>query len=358
MKYSRIDIRNTIRNLIGYFKMQNEVPSQEEMAEVWNKIKEGIDKKKQKRKEKYILAMIASAAAFMGCIWLGIEWYSFNDKSDISIIAAQMSDEAIEGEDIRLIVSQEEVLHVKKGSTVAYSKDGIVSVDEEKVSKNTTEDLYNQIIVPKGKYTRLILADGSSLHINAGTKVVYPKRFEKNRREIFVDGEIFIDVKRDESAPFIVKTAQFEVEVLGTAFDIKAYSGTFGNAEVVLVRGKVNVKSKSGNELALSPDSKATILSDGLIEKSSVNAEEYVLWTKGILSLHNAPLNVILADLSRYYGVDIHCTDDISNITIAGKIDLECGIDEALKRISATGGFSFSKQENTYILKPLEIIVQ
>ncbi len=134
------------------------------------------------------------------------------------MIAVQMSNESIEGEDIRLIVSEKEVHHVKKGATVAYSQEGIVSVDEEKVSKNTTKDLYDQIIVPKGKYTRLILADGSSLHINAGTKVIYPKRFEKNRREIFVDGEIFIDVKRDESAPFIVKTAQFDVQVLGTAF--------------------------------------------------------------------------------------------------------------------------------------------
>lgn len=358
MKYSRMDIRNIVRNLIDYFKMQNETPSQKEMAEIWSKIKEGIEKKKRRRRKKYILVAIALAAAFIGCIWLGLEWSSFNDKSDISMIAAQMSNESIEGEDIRLIVSQEEVLHVKKGSTVTYSQDGIVSVDEEKVSKNVTENLYNQIIVPKGKYTRLILADGSSLHINAGTKVIYPKHFEKSKREIFVDGEIFIDVKRDESAPFVVKTAQFEVQVLGTAFDIKAYSDTFENAEVVLVRGKVNVKSKSGKELSLSPDDKAVILSDGLIEKSSVDAEEYVLWTKGILSLNNDPLNVVLAKLSRYYGVDIHCTDNISDIKIAGKIDLECGIDEALKRISVTGRFSFSKQENVYMLKPLETIVQ
>ena len=358
MKYSRMDIRNIVRNLIDYFKMQNETPSQKEMAEIWSKIKEGIEKKKRRRRKKYTLVTIAFAAAFIGCIWLGLEWFSFNDKSDISIIAAQMSNESIEGEDIRLIVSQEEVLHVKKGSTVTYSQDGIVSVDEEKVSKNVTENLYNQIIVPKGKYTRLILADGSSLHINAGTKVIYPKHFEKSKREIFVDGEIFIDVKRDEAAPFVVKTAQFEVQVLGTAFDIKAYSDTFENAEVVLVRGKVNVKSKSGKELSLSPDDKAVILSDGLIEKSSVDAEEYVLWTKGILSLNNDPLNVVLAKLSRYYGVDIHCTDNISDIKIAGKIDLECGIDEALKRISVTGRFSFSKQENVYMLKPLETIVQ
>ena len=54
MKYSKIDIRNTVRNLIDYFKMQNEVPSQKEIVEVWSKIKEGVQKKKQRRKERYI----------------------------------------------------------------------------------------------------------------------------------------------------------------------------------------------------------------------------------------------------------------------------------------------------------------
>ena len=53
MKYSKIDIRNTVRNLIDYFKMQNEVPSQKEIVEVWSKITEGVEKKKQRRKERY-----------------------------------------------------------------------------------------------------------------------------------------------------------------------------------------------------------------------------------------------------------------------------------------------------------------
>lgn len=358
MQYNRIDIRNTISRLINYFSMQAEIPSQEEMADVWNNIKKGIDKKRLRRRHRHIFVTVTSAAAFVGFVWLGVNWYFLSNNPDISVIAAKMADEALVGDDIRLIVSQNEVHLVKKGATVAYSEDGGVSVDEEKVPKNTAKDLYDQIIVPKGKFIRLILADGSDLHINAGTRVIYPKRFEKNKREIFVDGEIFIDVKRDDSAPFIVKTAQFDVQVLGTAFDIKAYSGTSENAEVVLVRGKVNVKSKLGKELELSPNNKVTILSDGLMEKSPVNAKEYVLWTKGILSLNDEQLYIILAKLSRYYGVDISCDEDISNIKIAGKIDLECGIDVALKRVSATGGFSFSKQGNTYMLKPLEKIVQ
>ena len=302
----------------------------------------------------------AAVAAILLFLFMTVDWRMKDDRlEEIAFTLKEVSDET---EEIQLIFSDDKTVTVDKGAIVAYNTNGVVSINEQQVDNGQVNedksDGYNRLIVPKGKYTRLILADGSSLHINAGTKVIYPKRFEKNRREIFVDGEIFIDVKRDESAPFIVKTAQFDVQVLGTAFDIKAYSGTFENAEVVLVRGKVNVKSKSGKELVLSPDNKATILSDGLIEESSVNAEEYVLWTEGILSLNNDPLNVILAKLGRYYGVDIDCTDDISTIKIAGKIDLECGIEAALKRISATGGFSFLKQEGAYTLKPLEKIVQ
>lgn len=354
MDNNKINVRNTIRRLIDYFRMQEEVPSLEETSDLWNRIRSGIEKKRQKRQRRYILMTLTSAAALIGLLWLGVNRQLRQDKQDLSIIAAKLVKESVESDDIQLIVSQEKVLHVNKGATVAYSQDGAIRVDEEKVSQNATEELYDQIIVPKGKFTRLILADGSSLHINAGTKVIYPKRFEKNRREIFVDGEIYIDVKKDESAPFIVKTAQFDVRVLGTAFDIKAYNDTPENAEVVLVRGKVNVKSNAGKELQLSPNNKATILANGLIEKSPVNAEEYVLWTKGILSLNNDQLSVILAKLSRYYGVDINCGKDISTIRIDGKIDLECGIDKALERISTTGGFSFLKQENSYMLKLLE----
>ena len=65
MKYRKIDIRNTVRNLIDYFKMQNEVPSQKEIVEVWSKIKEGVEKKKQRRKERYILVAITSSTVFI-----------------------------------------------------------------------------------------------------------------------------------------------------------------------------------------------------------------------------------------------------------------------------------------------------
>lgn len=302
----------------------------------------------------------AAVAAILLFLFMTVDWRMKDDRlEEIAFTLKEVSDET---EEIQLIFSDDKTVTVDKGAIVAYNTNGVVSINEQQVDNGQVNedksDGYNRLIVPKGKYTRLVLSDGTQMYVNAGTKVVYPRVFSKKSREIYVEGEVFLNVTPDKRVPFIVQTSGFDVQVLGTAFDINAYSDTSDDAEVVLLHGKVNIKSKSGKELILTPDNKATILSNGLIRKSHVNAEEYILWTKGILSLNNEPLRVILAKLSRYYGVSIHCCEEISQVIMSGKIDLECGIHEALERLSSTGGFTSVKQNNIYILKPLEEIVQ
>lgn len=349
MKYSKIEIRNTIRRLIEYFKMQEEVSSQEEMADLWSRIETGIKKKKQKRQRRYFIITTASAAALIGLMWLGAEQFLINNDSDISVVASKMTNESAVGEDIQLIVSQKEVIPVKKGSTVTYSQSGTVSVGEEEISHTATEDLYDQIVVPKGKFTRLVLADGSSLHINAGTKVVYPKRFEKNRREIFVDGEIFIDVKRDESAPFFVKTARFEVEVLGTAFNVSAYKeDDYG--EVVLLRGAVNLKDSKKNTLKLSPNQLASVGEGTIQGKKDVNAVDYIAWTKGLFVLNTEPLERVFLKLERYYGISINYDTEVKEMMVCGILDLNYSLEEVLSRIAITAPIKYENTANGFVI--------
>lgn len=349
MKYSKIEIRNTIRRLIEYFKMQEEVSSQEEMADLWSRIEAGIKKKKQKRQRRYFIITTASAAALIGLMWLGAEQFLINNDSDISVVASKMTNESAVGEDIQLIVSQKEVIPVKKGSTVTYSQSGTVSVGEEEISHTATEDLYDQIVVPKGKFTRLVLADGSSLHINAGTKVVYPTRFEKNRREIFVDGEIFIDVKRDESAPFFVKTARFEVEVLGTAFNVSAYKeDDYG--EVVLLRGAVNLKDSKKNTLKLSPNQLASVGRGTIQGKKDVNAVDYIAWTKGLFVLNTEPLERVFLKLERYYGISINYDAEVKEMMVCGILDLNYSLEEVLSRIAITAPIKYENTANGFVI--------
>ena len=78
-------------------------------------------------------------------------------------------------------------------------------------------------IVPVGRRSSITFADGTRLWVNSGSKVVYPVKFAKEKREIFVEGEIYLHVSRDEQKPFIVKTHQMDIKVLGTQFNVTAY---------------------------------------------------------------------------------------------------------------------------------------
>ena len=351
MRYSKTDIVRKIRRLITYFEMQEEVPSQEEMGELWTKIKNGIDEKTQKRRRRHFWISVASAAALIGIVWGGMNLYWNDAVQDISVIASKMNEGVVNTDEIQLIVSPDDVISVKKGATIAYSQDGKLNVDKEKVDNAHSEkDFYDQIIVPKGKYTRLILADGSSLHINAGTKVVYPKQFKRDRREIYVDGEVFIDVKRDESAPFFVKTSQFEIEVLGTAFNVSAYE-TDVHAEVVLLRGSVKLKDSKKQTMMLSPNQLAAINNGFITDKRNVNAQDYIAWTEGLLMLNGEPLERVFEKLERYYGKTIRYDADVRKLMVRGTLDLNCSFEEIMKRITVVVPIIYENKANEIIVK-------
>lgn len=87
--------------------------------------------------------------------------------------------------------------------------------------------------------------------MNSGTKVTYPAVFAKEKREIYVDGEVYLDVKRDVSRPFYVKTEGMSIEVLATSFGFCAYHED-KEASVILIFGKVEVETNAKQKVTLS----------------------------------------------------------------------------------------------------------
>lgn len=353
MKYETGDIRRVVDRLISYFRKQEEIPTDEEIDDLWNRIEHSI-RAGQRRHRIYVWSSVSAAALLAGCIWLGTGF--FREKhTDFSVVASRLMDRTVETDEIQLIVAPAKKLHVKDGGTVTYAQDGGIRVDRDSITSGEAHDNpYDQFIVPKGRFGRLILSDGSELYVNSDTKVVYPKQFGKKRREIFVDGEIYIDVERNEKVPFVVKTAKFDVEVLGTAFDVKAYSDCKDGGEIVLLRGQVNVKSHAGKETVLNPDHKAVVQAGGAIRTMAVEAADYILWTKGVWPLNNGTVGDVLNELSRYYHVKITCDETIRGIRLAGKIDLRQGVEKALHNLSVTGGFVCRKEGDTYVLQRSE----
>lgn len=348
--------KNKHRRLIAFYQASEKKLSESEIENQWISLMEKVDGA-AKRKRIHLYAAVACMAAMLsGCLWFvfrQVESIPHNQRleSVVATLDQHISDTA---KHVILVTERKSQIPIKKGSVVSYTPKGEISIDKKKMETEKREDEgnqieYNQLIVPKGKYSRLVLSDGSFLYVNAGTKVVYPNRFIGKKREIYVDGEIFIDVKRDEKHQFVVKTPTFDIEVLGTAFNVNAYK-SLDKSEVVLVRGKVTVKGENKQTIDLNPNELLDLSKGNLVEKRSVNADDYVAWTKGRLSLSGRSLKDIIQKLSLFYGVNIDLNPAIEQYQLHGTIDMSVPVDKVLDRMTRIIPISYEKNQEGFYL--------
>ena len=344
--------------LIRYFRsLEKEVPEAEIEAR-WDKLMRKVKEDERRRLHRFRLyaAAVCTAAMLSGIVWLTFPHFEQQDEKERweSAIAQLEHHRPDTSQQIILVTDAQKQIEINKGSVVSYSSKGEISINKKKLEATTKEQTkkkasepieYNQLIVPKGKYSRLILADSSSLYINAGTKVVYPNRFEGEKREIYVDGEIFIDVKRDEKRPFVVKTSSCDIQVLGTAFNVNAYKEQ-GEAEVVLLRGAVSVTDQNHETLRMSPNELVSLSGGKVVEKRTVDASAYIDWTQGRLSLNGKNIKSILYKLSLFYGVNIEHDAAIEPLQLYGTIDLSVPLEKVLDRIKKAVPIEYEKKEN------------
>lgn len=171
-------------------------------------------------------------------------------------------------------------------------------------SDTAREVKHNTLIVPKGTSFHLILCDGTRVWLNADSKITYPVTFTGNTREVYLEGEAFFDVKRNEQAPFTVNADQLNVRVLGTKFNVNTFADN-GFASTALVEGSVEVSGKAGTLQRLIPGQVAMIDSIGKIQVVDMELKPYTAWLDDMFCFRNAPLSEILKQVERYYNVKV-----------------------------------------------------
>lgn len=359
MKQERKHIKELANQLIRFLAVRENTASKKDEDEVWSRIERNM--KHSRSVSFYLIRSFIAAAAVCFAVWGGYKFiYTGNQKETIKNIASIL--DTIPGEkeskEILLVMSEAEKIKVQDGDTVTYTQSGEVNINSKQIEaqsdkpqpqKETEQIQYNQILVPKGKRTQLLLADGSRLHINSGTRVVYPRTFAKDKREIYVEGEVFLDVKKDETTPFIVRTTSFDVEVLGTTFNINAYKDD-AKAEVVLVNGAVKVKNEKKQEINLAPNQLIAINEGNMGEKQKVNALDYISWTNGLLIFNAEELHSVFNKLQRYYGEEIIYDASLKLLPMFGKLELKNSLEEVLKLITVTAPLNYEIKENKYYI--------
>lgn len=154
---------------------------------------------------------------------------------------------------------------------------------------------------PRGEKSMVTLPDGSEVWLNANSRLVY-NSFSATHRQVELKGEAFFKVARNERAPFVVKTNECSVEVLGTSFNVMAYD-EFGRKEITLLSGKVNVHLED-DELVLKPG-QALILKDHKFQIVEVDASQSSGWVDHKFNFKNIPLSELMKRLENWYDVDI-----------------------------------------------------
>ncbi len=260
-------------------------------------------------------------------------------SEDIVAIAENQSSVS-DAREIQLIMSGNTTYELEEKNTdIVVSEEGRIHVNSELLAeqnpekeKQKHEESYNQLIIPRGRHSRLTLPDGTKMHINSGSRVVFPNIFSSNKREIFVDGEVFLDVAHNAQSPFIVRTNKMRVQVLGTTFNVSAYEED-ENQSVVLVSGSVTIQTNDKEKTELLPNQMMTYSSDGS-RVTKVNVNNYIAWKEGYFIYEGESLQTILKQLSRYYGKELLCDPPTNEMLGNGKLDLKEDLDRVLQGLS------------------------
>ena len=211
---------------------------------------------------------------------------------------------------------------------------------------------WNDITVPHGMHQTLTLSDGTTLHVNSGTRVIYPSDFTENKREIFVSGELFADVAKDPDKPFIISAGDVHVQVLGTKFNLRAYEN-IETVEVALVEGSVLFKTpthpneilKKGEMIQYNRTSQKIVRETFLANLYKCSAKNEGFY------FSNLPLSDIVKELEYYFDTRIIILDQkLGDSTYIAYFTNGETLDEILSNLNTDGQMSITRSQGVIMI--------
>lgn len=232
----------------------------------------------------------------------------------------------------------------KGKSHILYAGGKLTYAKKEKVA----ELVYNELEVPVAGECSLVLDDGTQVWVNADSRLKYPVQFVGEERKVFLEGEAYFIVAKD-SLPFVVSTSRGDIRVLGTTFNVKSYDEEIA-MQATLVEGKVLV-AQGQKEMELAPGEQGTVKDAGIMAKRAVDVDEFVGWRKGIYVFKKQPLEDIMRDLSRWYGVSVFFQNEgLKQVSFTGNLKRYDNINEFLDVLQRTGDVKYRINNNTVII--------
>jgi transmembrane sensor len=294
-------------------------------------VQEGWEELKQRYREKnagvkrFKLRRIMTIAAAILLV-LAPAWWLFlrQEGSEIAPASDQVQLTLANGKTVELDSSKSDLLKTEgaalNGASLVYKKEIQLPAENQELHLNV-------LSVPKGKYTRMEMSDGTIVWLNAGSRLSYPVPFAAGKREVTLEGEAYFEVSHNVARPFVVHLKALDIKVLGTAFSVNAFGD---HVYTALEHGKVNLQA--GNQtLTLLPGELGTFNPESRsLTKSEADLRLYTAWKDLDIYFNDNTLEEITSRLAREYNVSfafeqeelkkLHFTVDMPKHTDLNKI--------------------------------------
>jgi hypothetical protein len=316
-------------------------------------------KKKQQSEVKYRRLFVITRYAAVALLFFTIGSLLFYEREfvDRQFLIQNAANHAVDRQTTLIRPDGSTIQLTENQSIFSYqgNKNQLIINDSIEVSRLLDQrNALSQLTIPFGKTSVVLLADGSKVYLNAGSRLVYPETFTNDKREVFLSGEAFFEVQKDSKHPFIVATTDINIEVKGTKFNLSAYASDT-SYETVLTEGKVRIRqNRQGifdDITDLEPNQIASFdRADRSIEVKKVDVENYVLWKDGMFKFESSDFSQVAIKLERFYNVRFIFADPaLRDLKISGKLDLKRTEGSVIEILAIMAAVKINKKgENIY----------
>lgn len=341
---------------INYFSIYNmqDIDRKEILKKVQKRI--SSERKRKQRKKLYFKGLRYAAVLTM-FFSLGYYYNTFRIKTDsIQIITPNEEDVVLTTSDGKKIILDDQQNEVEIESQLSLKKNSsqLNYNITFKVNDEVKKPVFHMLKVPFGKRFKIVLSDGTLVHLNSGSKLKYPVKFDKNKpRMVSLEGEAFFDVTERKNQIFSVNTETVNVEVYGTKFNFKNYPED-NYSDVVLVKGSVGLYSNNSSSITrIKPGIKGSFnKADYSITQDQINTSIYTSWIDGKVIFRNENFESIITKLERIYNVEIiNNSKNKPNETFNAKIDVdEESINDVLSYFNKIYNIKYQTHKNKIII--------
>ena len=209
---------------------------------------------------------------------------------------------------------------------------------------------YNTLVIPRGGDFKVTLADGTIVWLNSCTRLRYPLDFKGDVREVFLEGEAYFEVAKDAKHPFVVRTADVDVRVLGTRFNLSAYEDD-ALVSTTLEEGSVEVSTPLGKQVIRPNEQLVFNVKEGKVDCRDVDASVYSAWKDGMFVFEDETLERIMKRLQMWYDVEVFfSSEDVKSCRFTGDLKRYDDFSRIVRMIEEVAGVSIQINGNCIII--------